>query len=50
MTVNVVKRSDTLEEGIDTLMQAMVDDYSGFMPPVENRRIEMNAKIGRAHV
>jgi hypothetical protein len=45
MTVNVVKRSDTLEEGIDILMQAMVDDYSGFMPPVENRRIEMNARF-----
>ena len=45
MTVNVVKRSDTLEEGIDTLMEAMVDDYAGFMPPVEERRIEMNARF-----
>ena len=28
MTVNVVKKSDTLEEGIDTLMGAMVDEYN----------------------
>ena len=45
MTVNVVKKSDTLEEGIDTLMGAMVDDYTGFMPPVDKVRNEMNAKF-----
>ena len=45
MTVNVVKRSDTLEEGIDILMQAMVDDYTGFMPPDDKVRNEMNAKF-----
>ena len=45
MTVNVVKKSDTLEGGIDTLMEAMVDDYTGFMPPDNKIRNDMNARF-----
>jgi len=45
MTVNVVKKSDTLEDGVDTLMEAMVDDYTGFMPPDNKVKNEMNAKF-----
>ena len=45
MTINVVKKSDTLEDGVDTLMEAMVDDYTGFMPPDNKVKNEMNAKF-----
>ena len=46
MTVRVVKKiegNDVLE-GVKVMMEAMVDDYTGFMPPTNDTRKKMNAE------